>query len=59
MRGHATLESYDESRAERLFRKYLGEDTDEWPEMFVEFDIDDYRLIQFEPETVVARDQSY
>jgi nitroimidazol reductase NimA-like FMN-containing flavoprotein (pyridoxamine 5'-phosphate oxidase superfamily) len=59
MRGHATLEPYDESHAERLFRKYLGEETDEWPEMFVEFDTADYRLIQFEPETVVARDQSY
>lgn len=59
MRGHASLESYDEFLAERLFLKYLGENKNEWPEMFIEFDTDDYRLIQFEPETVVARDQSY
>lgn len=59
MRGRATLESYDESRAERLLMKYLGEDKNEWPEIFVGFDTDNYRLIQFEPETVVARDQSY
>ena len=59
MRGEAVLRPYDEDRAERLFQKYLGEERSEWPEMFVEFDTDDYRLIEFEPETVVARDQSY
>ncbi|MFC6905455.1 pyridoxamine 5'-phosphate oxidase family protein [Halalkalicoccus tibetensis] len=59
MRGQAVLKPYDEDRAERLFQKYLGEEKSEWPEMFVEFDTDDYRLIKFEPETVVARDQSY
>ncbi|MDZ7849576.1 MAG: pyridoxamine 5'-phosphate oxidase family protein [Halodesulfurarchaeum sp.] len=59
MRGKATLEPYDTTRAERLFQKYLGDQQSEWPAMFVEFDTDDYRLLRFEPETVVARDQSY
>jgi hypothetical protein len=27
--------------------------------MFVDFDTDGYRLIRFDPETAVARDQSY
>lgn len=59
MRGDATLEPYDAGRAERLFEKYLGETRSEWPEMFVGLDTEAYRLIRFEPETVVARDQSY
>lgn len=58
MRGEAALEAYDADRARRLFRKYLGPDGD-WPEMFTEIDTADYRLIRFDPETVVARDQSY
>lgn len=59
MRGDATLEPYDSDRAERLFQKYLGEDKDKWPAMFRTLDVDKYRLIRFEPGTVVARDQSY
>ncbi|WP_306053516.1 pyridoxamine 5'-phosphate oxidase family protein [Natronococcus wangiae] len=59
MRGTASLEPYDEDRAERLLEKYLGERRDEWPETFVGLDADRYRLIEFTPETVVARDQSY
>jgi hypothetical protein len=59
MRGHASLEPYDTDRAARLFQKYLGPDRSRWPEMFVGLDTDTYRLIQFQPETVVARDQSY
>lgn len=59
MRGDATLEPYSEERADRLFQKYLGENKSDWPEMFIDFDTDNYRLIEFEPETVVARDQSY
>lgn len=59
IRGNAVLEPYDEDRAGRLFQKYLGNDRGEWPEMFIEFDTEDYRLIRFEPETLVARDQSY
>jgi hypothetical protein len=59
MRGNAILEPYNEDRAKRLFQKYLGKKKANWPEMFIDFDTDNYRLIKFEPETVVARDQSY
>ena len=59
MRGTASLEPYDPDRAERLLRKYLGDDVDEWPDRFVGLSPDDYRLLRFEPGTVVARDQSY
>ncbi|MFC4439352.1 MULTISPECIES: pyridoxamine 5'-phosphate oxidase family protein [Natrialbaceae] len=59
MRGTASLEPYDEERAERLLEKYLGERRDEWPEMFVGLDAERYRLIEFTAETVAARDQSY
>lgn len=59
MRGKATLEPYDEARAKRLFQNYLGDRKNDWPAEFLELDADDYRLIRVEPETVVARDQSY
>jgi hypothetical protein len=59
MRGEATLEPYDRSRADRLFEKYLGDDREAWPEMFRGLEADEYRLVRFDPETVVARDQSY
>jgi hypothetical protein len=59
MRGQAGLEPYDTGRADRLLAKYLGEDRGEWPERFAGLPPEDYRLIRFDPETVVARDQSY
>lgn len=59
MRGNATLVSYDEGRADRLRRKYLGEPKRRWPARFTDLDAENYRLIRFDPETVVARDQSY
>ena len=59
MRGEATLLPYDHSRADRLFEKYLGDDREAWPETFRGLDVENYRLIRFDPETVVARDQSY
>jgi nitroimidazol reductase NimA-like FMN-containing flavoprotein (pyridoxamine 5'-phosphate oxidase superfamily) len=59
MRGTATLEPYDAARAERLFAKYLGADREAWPAMFTDLEADAYRLIRVDPETVVARDQSY
>lgn len=59
MRGEASLEPYDEPRARQLFAKYLGEADADWPEMFTDLETDAYRLIRFDPETVVARDQSY
>ena len=59
MRGTATLVEYDPVRADRLLEKYLGDERREWPERFDGLETDDYRLIRFVPETIVARDQSY
>lgn len=59
MRGRATLDPFDTDRAHRLLERYLGDDRNEWDEMFVGLDGDEYRLIRVEPETIVARDQSY
>ena len=59
MRGEATLEPYDRSRADRLFETYLGDDRGGWPETFLGLEADEYRLVSFDPETAVARDQSY
>lgn len=60
MRGHASVEEFEPDRARRLFRRYLGPEQ-RWDGRFHGvFDrADRYRLVRFEPETVVARDQSY
>lgn len=58
-RGRGTLEPFDEGRATRLLRRYLGDDEAEWDERFCDLDPEDYRLVRVDPETVVARDQSY
>lgn len=60
MRGRATIEGFDPERARRLFRRYLGPE-ERWDERFESmFDRPDrYRLVRFDPETVVACDQSY
>lgn len=61
MRGQATVEPHDPARAERLLSQYLGPDKDEWDTFFG----DPYQwgdemvMIRFDPDTVVARDQSY
>lgn len=59
MRGIASLVPFDRDRADRLLEKYLGPDQAEWPEMFSDLPPEAYPLIRFDPETVVARDQSY
>lgn len=60
MRGRATLEPFDEERADRLLRKYLGEDEGDWDrDRFAGPWDERWRFVQFDPETVVARDQSY
>ena len=59
MRGRAGLEPHDTGRADRLLAKYFGDDQEGWPERFVDLPSEHYRLIRFEPETVVARDHSY
>lgn len=62
MRGRATVEPHDPSRAERLLSRYLGPDKTEWDESRFpdphEWG-DEMATIRFDPETVVARDQSY
>ncbi|WP_245549634.1 hypothetical protein [Natronococcus occultus] len=59
MRGTALLEPYDEGLAGRLLTKYLGARREDWPAAFVDLDPDAYRILEFTPETVVTRDQSY
>ena len=59
MRGRAEIVPFDEERANRLLERYLGPDRDAWDERFVDIDPDRWGLIRFEPETVVARDQSF
>lgn len=59
VRGTASLETYDPDRADRLLVKYLGPDSERWPDRFSGLDAGGYRLIRVEPATAVARDQSY
>jgi nitroimidazol reductase NimA-like FMN-containing flavoprotein (pyridoxamine 5'-phosphate oxidase superfamily) len=61
LRGRATVESFDASRARRLLTRYLGSDESAWDERFraTLSDPKDDVLIRFVPETIVARDQSY
>jgi hypothetical protein len=59
IRGQASLEPFDRDRADRLLEPYLGADQSEWDPMFRDLDPEEYRLLRVEPETVVARDQSY
>lgn len=62
MRGQATVEPHDPSRAERLLSRYLGSNKTEWDESRFpdphEWG-DEMVMIRFDPETVVERDQSY
>lgn len=55
MRGEATLEPFNPDRAERLLRRYLGEDKSDWDDGFIGLEKENYRLIRFEPTTVIAR----
>ena len=59
MRGTAELTPLEADRTYRLLRRYLGEDTEEWDPGFVDLDDDRWAFIEFRPETVVARDQSF
>jgi predicted pyridoxine 5'-phosphate oxidase superfamily flavin-nucleotide-binding protein len=62
MRGRTTVEPHDPERAIRLLKRYLGPEMDEWddsrfpdPHEWGE----GFVMLRFDPETVVARDQSY
>ena len=59
MRGRAEIVPFDGERANRLLERYLGSDRDAWDDRFVDIEPDRWGLIRFEPETVVARDQSF
>ncbi|MFB6104532.1 MAG: pyridoxamine 5'-phosphate oxidase family protein [Halobacteriaceae archaeon] len=59
MRGTASVEALDPDRVDRLLGRYLGPETTDWDPRFAGLDSDRWRLIRFEPETVVARDQSF
>jgi hypothetical protein len=59
MRGRASIEPYDGERVRALLEKYLGTESTGWPDRFADLDAESYRLLRFEPETAVARDQSY
>lgn len=62
MRGRARIEPLDLDRVERLLSRYLGDDPERWDENRFG---DPYEwgenmvLLRIDPETVVARDQSY
>jgi nitroimidazol reductase NimA-like FMN-containing flavoprotein (pyridoxamine 5'-phosphate oxidase superfamily) len=59
LRGRARLMPHDMERMKRLLSRYMGE-MERWDSRFVEIlDDTDYIFIRFEPETAVARDQSY
>jgi len=61
LRGSARVTAFDEARARRLLRKYLGADENGWDhERFVQPLRDrDNILVRFAPDTIVAREQSY
>ena len=59
MRGTAKLTSFDENRTYRLLRRYLGDNPDDWDPRFADLDPERWSFIEFSPETVVARDQSF
>lgn len=62
LRGHATVRPHDPDRAIRLLTNYLGPDVSEWDKSrFPDPHTwgDDMVMLRFDPETIVARDQSY
>jgi len=62
MRGRATVVPHDPARAERLLTAYLGPDPTEWDESRFPDPREwgeEMVMLRFDPETVVARDQSY
>ena len=62
IRGIGSVEPFDRALAERLLANYLGSDATEWDRRFADY-LDEPTgtalLIRVDPETVVARDQSY
>lgn len=58
MRGKAEIVPLEHDRMNRLLSRYLGEDKSEWDSRFVGLDPERWNFIRYEPEAVVARDQS-
>jgi hypothetical protein len=58
-RGTASLEPWDDARASRLLRRYLGDDRSAWDEVFRGLDGEEYGFIRLDPETAAARGYSY
>ncbi len=59
-RGRAAVELFCKEPAKRLVARYLGVREDRWdPRFNSSLDDPDNLLIRFEPQTAVARDQSY
>ncbi|CAI48411.1 FMN-binding domain protein [Natronomonas pharaonis DSM 2160] len=62
IRGRGSVEAFNRDRAERLLARYLGADRSGWDRRFADYIADPTEtalLVRVEPETVVARDQSY
>jgi Pyridoxamine 5'-phosphate oxidase len=60
LRGRGSIRRFDPDRCRRLLARYLGDDASHWEARFREtLDDRDNVLIRFDPETIVARDQSY
>lgn len=62
IRGTGSVEPFDRALAERLLARYLGPDCDDWDRRFSEYVAEPTEtalLVRVDPETVVARDQSY
>lgn len=59
MRGQSGLVPLEDERMYHLLERYLGPDPEEWDPRFAGLDEERWSFIKFEPETVVARDQSF
>ncbi|WP_017568993.1 pyridoxamine 5'-phosphate oxidase family protein [Nocardiopsis halotolerans] len=57
MRGKAEVAPFDQARAKRKLRRYLGEDESTWPVYFTHFE-DDTRFVRFVPERTIVQDLS-
>lgn len=57
MRGCAEVVPYDEARAKRKLRRYLGVDEALWPADFTDVG-DDARLVRLAPERTTVKDLS-
>jgi hypothetical protein len=60
MRGKASIQPFDQERARKLLKRYLGEYEPAWDKRFQRtLEEQTGLLVRFEPETVVVRDVSY